>query len=115
MIAREHVCARVQAQVIPQVTLPLPPADRVTFCAGLVRFVPQSNSSKTLIGEPVQDEVDVGVALRKGLDVAVDVFSGTSVLAPGDRTGKIEKVLRVLSPLAASEVGTIRCIGLNVC
>lgn len=44
-----------------------------------------------------------------------EVFSGSSVLAPGEATGNIEAISRVLSPLASSEVGTIRCIGLNVC
>lgn len=44
----------------------------------------------------------------------METYSGTSVLDPGTPTGKIETVGRLLSPLAASEVGTIRCIGLNV-
>lgn len=47
-------------------------------------------------------------------EVKVEVFSGSSILLPGQRTGEIRKVDRILSPLAASEVGTIRCIGLNV-
>lgn len=56
----------------------------------------------------------MGAAVRKGLDVAVNVFSGESVLSPGSDTGGVETIGRVLSPLAQSEVGTIRCIGLNV-
>ncbi|EHY59365.1 hypothetical protein ABEF92_007030 [Exophiala dermatitidis] len=80
----------------------------------LVRFVPRSDPSKVLIGQPQDDNLDVGVALRKGQDVPVNVFSGSSVLSPGQETGKSAIIDRVLSPLSVSEVGTIRCIGLNV-
>lgn len=81
---------------------------------GLVRFVPKSNPSRILIGEPVDSGVDVGLALLNGKEVSVRPFSGLSVLNPGEKTGAIETVERVLSPLAQSEVGSIRCIGLNV-
>lgn len=83
--------------------------------AGLVRFIPRSDSSKILIGQPHDDTLDVGLALRNGKDVQVDLFSGTSVLSPGQETGTSAIIDRVLSPLHISEVGTIRCIGLNVC
>ncbi|KAH6959621.1 hypothetical protein BKA56DRAFT_680430 [Ilyonectria sp. MPI-CAGE-AT-0026] len=79
----------------------------------LVRFVPKSNPSKILIGQPIDHSIDVGVAVRKGQDVAVYILSGSSVLSPGNETGATEIIGRVLSPLAQSEVGTIRCIGLN--
>lgn len=79
-----------------------------------MRFVPKSNPSKILIGQPADKDIDVGAALRKGREVAVNVWSGSSVLAPGDSTGATETIERVLSPLAQSEVGTVRCIGLNV-
>lgn len=68
-----------------------------------------------LIGQPADKDVYVGAAVRKGLEVAVNVFSGFSVLSPGSNTGAMETIGRVLSPLAQSEVGTICCIGLNVC
>ncbi|EXJ94416.1 hypothetical protein A1O1_02810 [Capronia coronata CBS 617.96] len=80
---------------------------------GLVRFVPRSDPSKVLIGQPEDDNLDIGVALRKGQEVPVKVFSGTSVLSPGQDTGISAIIDRVLSPLSVSEVGTIRCIGLN--
>jgi 2-keto-4-pentenoate hydratase/2-oxohepta-3-ene-1,7-dioic acid hydratase in catechol pathway len=41
-------------------------------------------------------------------------YSGSSVLSPGIPNGKIATIGKLLSPLAESEVGTIRCIGLNV-
>ncbi|KWU46720.1 putative mitochondrion protein [Rhodotorula sp. JG-1b] len=78
----------------------------------LVRFVPKSGG-EPLIGEPVERDQDVGLATYAGEPVEVEVFAGRSVLEPGERTGKKEHVERLLSPLAASEVGTIRCIGLN--
>lgn len=80
--------------------------------ARLIRFVPKSGSSP-LIGEPVDAKLDVGVASYEGKDIEVNVFSGKSILSPGEKTGKTETVEKLLSPLAQSEVGTIRCIGLN--
>lgn len=77
--------------------------------------MPKGSSSAALIGEPVDSSVDVGLAVRKGQDVKVKVFSGSSVLDPGSATEKVEVIDRVLSPLDTHEVGTVRCIGLNVC
>ncbi|KAJ6087696.1 hypothetical protein N7467_006610 [Penicillium canescens] len=79
----------------------------------LVRFVPKSNPSKILIGEPVDPKLDVGLALYQGQEVSVRPFSGSSVLSPGKVTEATETIERILSPLAQAEVGTIRCIGLN--
>jgi hypothetical protein len=56
----------------------------------------------------------VGLALYEEKEVAVKIYSGSSILAPGQKTDTVETIARVLSPLAQSEVGTIRCIGLNV-
>lgn len=53
--------------------------------------------------------------MRAGKDVPVTVFSGTSVLSPGSPTARTESIGTLLSPLSQDEVGTIRCIGLNVC
>lgn len=79
-----------------------------------MRFVPKSNPAKVLIGEPVDAQLDVGLAVYQGQDVSVRPFSGSSVLNPGSATGATETIERILSPLAQSEVGSIRCIGLNV-
>ncbi|KAI9719484.1 MAG: hypothetical protein M1828_006191 [Chrysothrix sp. TS-e1954] len=79
----------------------------------LVRFVPKSDRSKTLIGQPVNDILDIGVAVFDGQDVPVNVFTGSSVLSPGRATESTAIIDRILSPLTAGEVGTIRCIGLN--
>ena len=83
-------------------------------CTGLLRFIPKSDSSKVLIGQPEDESVDVGLALYKGQDVKVNVFSGTSALEPGSATGKTESIDKILSPITQKEAGAIRCIGLNV-
>ncbi|KAJ5721843.1 Fumarylacetoacetase C-terminal-like protein [Penicillium malachiteum] len=79
----------------------------------LVRFVPKSDISKILIGEPVDAKLDVGLALYKGQEVSVRPFTGSSVLSPGEPTTTTEIIERLLSPLAQKEVGSIRCVGLN--
>lgn len=79
----------------------------------LVRFTPPSGD-QVLIGEPADPEQDVGLASYAGEPIEVEVFGGKSILSPGERSGRREKVGKLLSPIAKSEVGTIRCIGLNV-
>ncbi|KAF2663229.1 hypothetical protein BT63DRAFT_430425 [Microthyrium microscopicum] len=79
----------------------------------LVRFIPKSSPGTVLIGQPVDDSLDVGLATRKGEEVEVRVFSGSSALSPGELTNKREKVGTLLSPISREEIGTIRCIGLN--
>jgi hypothetical protein len=66
------------------------------------------------VGQPQDVNVDVGLALHAGKEVTVNIFSGTSVLDVGSDTGKTAVIDRILSPLTQNEVGTIRCIGLNV-
>lgn len=84
-----------------------------TISIGLVRFIPKSGKSP-VIGEPSDPSQDVGVAAYNSEPIKVSVFSGKSVLTPGEKTGETVEVERLLSPLAEEEVGTIRCIGLNV-
>ncbi|KAK4033412.1 hypothetical protein C8A01DRAFT_50003 [Parachaetomium inaequale] len=79
----------------------------------IVRFAPKGDDSKVLIGEPADSAVDVGAAVRKGQDVQVKVYSGSSVLDAGSPTGETAVIGRILAPLTQQEVGTIRCIGLN--
>lgn len=96
--------------------IPLAFADVFSYCdcVGLVRFTPKSDPSKILIGQPSDETVDVGVAVREGKEVSVDVFSGSSILSPGESSGQSAVIGRVLSPLTQVEAGAIRCIGLNV-
>ncbi|KAF2759567.1 homoprotocatechuate catabolism bifunctional isomerase/decarboxylase [Pseudovirgaria hyperparasitica] len=79
----------------------------------LLRFHPRSDRSKTLIGQPFDAERDIGLAVSKNEVVQVRIWSGSSVLSPGQETTEEAVVGQLLSPLAQEEVGTIRCIGLN--
>jgi hypothetical protein len=79
-----------------------------------VRFIAKSTNS-IVIGKPTSQSLDVGAAILAGKPVLVETYSGSSVLSPGSPTGKTEEIGRLLSPLTENEVGTIRCIGLNVC
>jgi hypothetical protein len=74
----------------------------------LVRFHPSSTPSSILIGEPVDTTLDVGVATYEGKDVEVDVYSGTSILQAGEKTGRKESIGTLLSPLAEEEVRYLR-------
>lgn len=67
-----------------------------------------------MIGQPVDENVDVGLAAREGKEIEIDIFSGSSVLSPGESTGTKAILGKVLSPLTQVEAGTVRCIGLNV-
>lgn len=79
----------------------------------LVRFHPTS-SNQVGIGEPVDPTLDVGQAIfTSSTDILVNLFSGSSVLNPGQPTGETSTIHQLLSPLTQQEVGTIRCIGLN--
>lgn len=62
----------------------------------------------------MDENVDVGLATREGKEVEVDIWSGSSVLSPGESTGTSAVIDKVLSPLTQVEAGTVRCIGLNV-
>ncbi|KAF1357638.1 hypothetical protein EJ07DRAFT_127802, partial [Lizonia empirigonia] len=80
----------------------------------LVRFVAVEDGAEH-IGEPIDASLDVGAALAVGSTVVVRAFTGSSVLSqntqPTPDLLQISKLL--LPPLAKSEIGTIRCIGLN--
>ena len=93
--------------------LPWSETDTTQRDAGLVRFIPR-NGSQAIIGEPVDTQQDVGIASYKSQAIEVETFSGSSILTPGSRTGQKVLVDRILSPLAEEEIGTIRCVGLNV-
>lgn len=62
----------------------------------------------------MQPNTQVGAALASSEPVAVREFTGTSALdltaEPGPR---VLTIRRLLPPLSRSEVGTIRCVGLN--
>lgn len=79
----------------------------------LIRFIPQAGK-RPLIGQPSDPNLDVGLASYESKPIEVNVYSGDSILNAGEPTGEKATVERLMSPLQAGEVGTIRCIGLNV-
>ncbi|KAJ5122120.1 hypothetical protein N7526_009057 [Penicillium atrosanguineum] len=65
-------------------------------------------------GEPVDADVDVGLALAEKRDVAVKVVTGASALDYDvSFTGEVKFIDELLSPVSQAEAGTVRCIGLN--
>ncbi|KAF5558505.1 fumarylacetoacetate hydrolase [Fusarium napiforme] len=74
----------------------------------LIRFIAKNDASKILIGEPTSASEDVGLALRKGLDVWAYLFTGSSMLAPGNKTQQIVQIDRLLSPLAQHELNVYK-------
>ncbi|KAK3064490.1 hypothetical protein LTS18_006760, partial [Coniosporium uncinatum] len=78
-----------------------------------LRFKPKGRDNAILIGEPVDPSVDVGAATINGDDVEVNIYSGSSILEPGQKTDRKETIGTLLSPVSREEAGTIRCIGLN--
>ena len=79
----------------------------------LIRFIPQSSPHRILLGQPIDPTLDIGLAAYHNKAISVDIFSGSTILSPGHSTGTTDIVKTLLSPLTASEVGSIRCIGLN--
>lgn len=80
----------------------------------LIRFTTSSSPTTPSIGEPVSFSQDIGLAAYSSEPIEVELFSGKSILNPGEKTGEVVEVDKLLSPLGEDEVGTIRCIGLNV-
>ncbi|KAI1075418.1 fumarylacetoacetate hydrolase [Whalleya microplaca] len=79
----------------------------------LIRFVAQQDGNE-YIGEPIDENLDIGDALASSEIVSVRVLSGTSALElEAEPTSTVLTVQRLLPPLSRAEVGTIRCIGLN--
>ncbi|TFB00969.1 Fumarylacetoacetate hydrolase domain-containing protein [Trichoderma ghanense] len=78
----------------------------------LIRF--EDVHGQERYGEPIDEDLDVGIALHRGQDVYARILQTQSAL---DLTAvlseEIVQVKKVLSPLRPEEAGTIRCIGLN--
>ncbi|WOO78666.1 putative protein [Vanrija pseudolonga] len=78
----------------------------------LIRFV--TEDGREVLGEPVDGNVDIGLAVAKGAALQAEILDAKS---PWDldarRTGEIAVVKQLLSPLTAEQVGTIRATGLN--
>ncbi|KAG9253008.1 uncharacterized protein F5Z01DRAFT_170823 [Emericellopsis atlantica] len=76
-----------------------------------VRFI--STDDRQCCGEPVDENVDVGLAVASGQEVQVRLLDRPSAVDDSQFTGETATIKTLLSPLSATEVGTVRCIGLN--
>ncbi|PTB62622.1 hypothetical protein BBK36DRAFT_1144629 [Trichoderma citrinoviride] len=78
----------------------------------LIRF--EDVHGQERYGEPVDEQLDIGIALHRGEDVHARILRTDSALdLSAALSEEIVQVKRVLSPLRPEEAGTIRCIGLN--
>ncbi|KLT39951.1 fumarylacetoacetate hydrolase, partial [Cutaneotrichosporon oleaginosum] len=78
----------------------------------LIRF--KTPDGRELFGEPVDEALDVGLAVAKGLAVVAHVIVASCAWDPtAARTGEKAVVAQLLAPISPSECGTIRATGLN--
>ncbi|GMK58378.1 hypothetical protein CspeluHIS016_0504100 [Cutaneotrichosporon spelunceum] len=78
----------------------------------LIRF--KVTDGREMFGEPVDETLDVGLALAKGFPVVAHVIRAASAWDPAaTRTGEKAVVEQLLSPVSPAECGTIRATGLN--
>ncbi|KAF1956838.1 fumarylacetoacetate hydrolase [Byssothecium circinans] len=79
----------------------------------LIRFIAKEDQAEH-IGQPVDASLDIGAALASNREVKVHLYTGTSILDLSTQpTETTLTIATLLPPLAKTEVGTIRCIGLN--
>ncbi|KAH6712469.1 hypothetical protein BKA61DRAFT_644619 [Leptodontidium sp. MPI-SDFR-AT-0119] len=65
-------------------------------------------------GEPVDSELDIGLAFVAKEPILIKVLDSSSALdIHASFTGDIKTATSILTPVTAQEVGTIRCVGLN--
>jgi len=81
----------------------------------LIRFTAKETAGKKVhIGQPVDPNMDVGLAFLSGAPVKVYEISGTSALdGTATVTKKLLTVHQLLTPLDPKEVGTVRGLGTN--
>lgn len=94
------------------------PLKRAPF-GRLVRFLARGSPNQETyykIGEPVDPDIDVGLAVAEGKDVLVNVYSGWNILdEPGEPTGEQRTILYLLPFFDDEQLEKtiVRCIGLN--
>jgi len=77
----------------------------------LVRFISEEDGQIHLGNVNAKQYPDVGLSIFKGEKVAVNLVTGSAF--SGTVTEKVLHIKQLLSPLAASDVPIIRCLGLN--
>ncbi|KAF9006712.1 hypothetical protein BDQ17DRAFT_1352250 [Cyathus striatus] len=78
----------------------------------LIRFV-AAETGRVHIGQPVDPNVDVGLAAYERLLIKAYEITGAALDPAAQVTGNILTVQTLLSPLSNEEIKVVRCLGLN--
>ncbi|KAH9062661.1 hypothetical protein EDB87DRAFT_1605167 [Lactarius vividus] len=78
----------------------------------LIRFV-AAETSKIHIGQPVDPQIDVGLAVANNKRVLALEILGSPFDPAAQLTKNILSVKTLLSPLSREQIGLARCLGLN--
>jgi 2-keto-4-pentenoate hydratase/2-oxohepta-3-ene-1,7-dioic acid hydratase in catechol pathway len=79
----------------------------------LIRFIAREDGAQHY-GQPVDDTVDVGLALHQGRTIHATVIRASSAIDPNARlTSQVLTVSKLLSPIERSSIGAVLAIGLN--
>jgi len=78
----------------------------------LIRFVAKE-TSRVHIGEPIDANLDVGLAAHQGKTIKAYEIVGSALDTGAQVTKTILTVKSLLTPLSKEEVKVVRCLGLN--
>jgi len=78
----------------------------------LIRFV-ANETAQVHIGQPVDGNLDVGLAAHHGKPIQAYEIIGSALDASAQVTSKILTVKTLLTPLSQEEIKVVRCLGLN--
>ncbi|KAI9467050.1 hypothetical protein BJY52DRAFT_1208552 [Lactarius psammicola] len=78
----------------------------------LIRFV-AAETSKIHIGQPIDPQLDVGLAVTSNKQVLAHEILGSPLDPAAQLTKNILSVRTLLSPLSREQIGLARCLGLN--
>ncbi|KAG8760279.1 hypothetical protein FRC14_003577 [Serendipita sp. 396] len=80
----------------------------------LVRFHAKGHGKRVFLGQPVDPNIDVGVAVHAGHTVKVYEISANSALDENARvTTNILDIAHLLTPLSLDDIPVVRALGLN--
>ncbi|KAK7470233.1 hypothetical protein VKT23_001667 [Stygiomarasmius scandens] len=78
----------------------------------LIRFV-ALETSEVHIGQPVDPNLDVGLAAHEGRTIKAYEIFGSALDPSAQLTNNVLTVKHLLTPLSREQVGFVRCLGLN--
>ncbi|THG95879.1 hypothetical protein EW026_g5848 [Hermanssonia centrifuga] len=78
----------------------------------LIRFV-AAETAQIHIGEPIDPELDVGLAFHKEQAIKAYEIFGSALDPAAQVTKNVLTVKQLLPPLSREQIGVVRCLGLN--